>query len=87
MNIQPQEIKNLNKIKRICDIFSEEELNILRDAGVKVFAKKAGVSPIYVYMIREGKREIKSEKSKRVLQVLLMFLEFYLKNIETINKK
>jgi transcriptional regulator with XRE-family HTH domain len=81
-----KEIKNIKKIQGIKKIFSDTELDILRDAGIKVFAKKSGVSESYVYDIREGKRDIKSPKAQKVIMVLVFYLKFYLTNIDKINK-
>ena len=38
-----KEIKNTKEIEGINRIFSDTELDILRDAGVKIFAKKSKV--------------------------------------------
>lgn len=81
-----KEIKNTKEIEGINRIFSDTELDILRDAGVKIFAKKSKVSERYVYEIREGRMEFKSPKAQKVIMVLVFYLKFYLTNIDKINK-
>ena len=79
-----KEVKDIKNMRNINKIFTEDEIDILRNMGVKIFVEKTGVSKTYFHQIREGSRDVNTEKAQRVIMVLLMFLEVYLKNINEI---
>lgn len=78
--------KDIHNSGSIDDIFSKEELKLLKEVGLKLFAKKCNVTGRYVYAIREGERKIKSPKAKEVVSAMADLLTWCVNDIEK-NKK